>query len=441
MLDKLKALNSNILINLLFAAIPLSFIAGNLVLNLNTLLLIITSIILFKKKIFKLNYDLLDKLIIIFFSYVLIISLSNYFTNYSEDEQSMNVMILKKSFFYLRFLFLYLVIRYLVKENKINFKVFFFSASVCSLFVCFDLIYQLINGFDIFGYKAVARRLSGPFGDELIAGSYLQRFSIFLIFIIPVFCKIKDKKLFFLTLMILTSLTVFSLIISGNRMPTILFLLIMFFILILEKSLRKLVIPFVLIAFLMTVAIINSNTDYKSHLKQVNKKVTEFVDFFSNIITDKESKIIHSYVIDINGKQIQITNVYLKEFNAGFQTWLENKYIGEGVKSFKKNCQKANVKNCGAHPHNYYLEILADLGLVGLILLFSIFLITVYRSLIKKYFLNSSLRQNHIITPFIFLFLAEIFPIRTTGSFFSTGNASFFFLVMAITIALSKKEN
>jgi hypothetical protein len=50
MLDKLKALNSNILINLLFAAIPLSFIAGNLVLNLNTLLLIITSIILFKKK-------------------------------------------------------------------------------------------------------------------------------------------------------------------------------------------------------------------------------------------------------------------------------------------------------------------------------------------------------------------------------------------------------
>ena len=45
-----------------------------------------------------------------------------------------------------------------------------------------------------------------------------------------------------------------------------------------------------------------------------------------------------------------------------------------------------------------------------------------------------------MITPFIFLFLAEIFPIRTTGSFFSTGNATFFFLVIAVTIALSKKE-
>ena len=56
---------------------------------------------------------------------------------------------------------------------------------------------------------------------------------------------------------------------------------------------------------------------------------------------------------------MQINNGYVKEFNAGYQTWLENKFIGDGVKSFKKNCPIANVKNCGAHPHNYYLEILS----------------------------------------------------------------------------------
>ena len=48
MLNKLKALNNNNnVINLLFAAIPFSFIAGNLVLNLNTLLLIIISFFIF----------------------------------------------------------------------------------------------------------------------------------------------------------------------------------------------------------------------------------------------------------------------------------------------------------------------------------------------------------------------------------------------------------
>ena len=76
----------------------------------------------------------------------------------------------------------------------------------------------------------------------------------------------------------------------------------------------------------------------------------------------------------IFGKQMQINNGYVKEFNAGYQTWLENKFIGDGVKSFKKNCPIANVKNCGAHPHNYYLEILADLGLVGFVLIFSSFI-------------------------------------------------------------------
>lgn len=437
MLNKLKALNNNnSLINLLFATIPVSFIAGNLVLNLNILLLIIISFFIFKGEIFNFNYDLLDKIILIFFLYIILISLFNYFINYNGNEQSMDIMILKKSFFYLRFLLLYFVIRYLIRENKINFKIFFFSASLCSLFVCLDLVYQLIYGFDIFGFKAVSRRLSGPFGDELIAGSYLQRFSIFLIFIIPLFYKIKDKKLLFLILFLLIGLILFSLIIAGNRMPLILFITIIIFILILEKGLRKFIIPFSLIFFLITLTILSNSSEYKSHLKQINRKVSELVVFFSGTI-DKSGK---GEIVVINGKQMQINTTYIKEFNAGYQTWLENKFIGDGVKSFKKNCQIANVKNCGSHPHNYYLEILADLGLVGFVLIFSIFLILVYRSFIRKYFFDSNLRYDHMITPFIFLFLAEIFPIRTTGSFFSTGNATFFFLVMAVTIALSKKE-
>jgi len=349
-------------------------------------------------------------------------------------------MILKKSFFYLRYLFLYFVIRYLIRENKINFNVFFVSASICCLFVCLDLIYQFIYGFDIFGYKAVGRRLSGPFGDELIAGSYLQRFSLFLIFIIPVFYKIKNKKLLFLILTLITSLVIFSMVIAGNRVPLTLLLFILILILILEKNLRKFILPFVLISSIITLVTYNYNPNYKTHFKHYYNRISEFIIFFSSIATDKDSKIINTYVIDVNGKKIQIPNTYLKEFNAGYQTWLENKFIGDGVKSFKKNCQKAKVKNCGPHPHNYYLEILADLGLVGLILLSSIFLITIYRSFIKKYFLNSNLKYNYMMAPFIFLFLAEIFPIRTTGSFFTTGNATYFFLVMAITIALSEKE-
>ena len=128
-------------------------------------------------------------------------------------------------------------------------------------------------------------------------------------------------------------------------------------------------------------------------------------------------------------------------------TWLMNKYIGGGIKSFRINCpNRQNLdsderKVCNSHPHNYYLEILADLGIVGFIFIGSIFTITIYLSLIKKYFLKSSLSSNNTIIPFIFIFIVEIFPIKSTGSFFTTGNSTFIFLTLSIIAGLIEYQN
>ena len=444
MLNKLNILTINNTLTLLAAIIPLSFIAGNLVLNLNIIILILVSLIIYRGKIFKIEYDFLDKLIITFFAYIISISLINFFSNLSENNNDLNVMILKKSFFYLRFLLLYFVIRYLLRENKINFKIIFFSSSICCLFVSLDLIYQYIFGFDIFGIEYVdRRRMSGPFGDELIAGSYIQRFSLFLIFSIPLLERFKSKKIFFLVLSFVIFLLLFSVILSGNRMPLILLMFTLFLIFISEKSLRKFFLLFIFISSILILSVYNFNQSYQRHLDRYYDRVTEFIILISDIYSkDKEIKKRYDsrrYVIEVDGKKIGMPNVYVKEFQAGYETWLLNKFVGDGVKSFKKNCQKTNVINCGPHPHNYYLETLADLGLVGLILLLLISFISIYRSLLKK-FSSLDKRFGYIITPFIFLFFVEIFPIRTTGSFFSTGNATYFFLILSILIALSKKE-
>ena len=77
-------------------------------------------------------------------------------------------------------------------------------------------------------------------------------------------------------------------------------------------------------------------------------------------------------------------------------------------------------------------------GLIGFLTL-TIFSTVIYLTL-KKYFLKSSLNNNKIIVPFIFLFLVEIFPLKSTGSFFTTNNASFLFLIMSILIALARKQ-
>ena len=93
------------------------------------------------------------------------------------------------------------------------------------------------------------------------------------------------------------------------------------------------------------------------------------------------------------------------------------------------------------HPHNYYLEILTETGIVGFVIILIIFLAALYISFVKKYFSLSPLNNNNLIIPFIFLFIVEIFPFKSTGSFFTTGNATYLFLILAILIGLTRKNN
>ena len=93
------------------------------------------------------------------------------------------------------------------------------------------------------------------------------------------------------------------------------------------------------------------------------------------------------------------------------------------------------------HPHNYYLEILTETGIAGFTIISLAFLIIIYITFVKKYFLLSPLNNNNLIIPFIFLFIAEVFPIKSTGSFFTTGNATYLFLILGILVGLARKNN
>ena len=61
--------------------------------------------------------------------------------------------------------------------------------------------------------------------------------------------------------------------------------------------------------------------------------------------------------------------------------------------------------------------------------------------MLKKYFLKSNLNKDNLIIPFIFLFIAEIFPLKSTGSFFTTGNTTYIFLILGIMVGMIRKGN
>ena len=430
LISKFKPLK-NSYFNLLLSLMPLSFIAGNMIININTILIILSTIILFRGDIFKTKFFLIDKIIFIFFGFVIFTAFFNDIFYLNKLSWGTAYATTLRSFLFLKYLLLYISIKFLIEKDYINFKLFFISCSLASLFVCFDIIYQFSFGKDIFGYKAIPgfRKLGGPFGDELIAGGYIQRFSIFSFFLIPLFYKNFSPKILKFLVPILLIIILFGLILSGNRMPLLLFILLVSLIVIFNKQTRKYFISFASILLIIFSLAFTFNQKVKNN----------FNSFYGQI--SNMAKILINKDFDNNSSQ------YLKEFASFYDTWLLNKYVGGGIKSFRYYCHvRPNIdKNskfvCNMHPHNYYLEILTETGLIGFFIISIIFILILYKTFYKKYFdSNSSLTYNNISIPFIFLFFVEIFPLKSTGSFFTTGNATYIFLIMAILVGFAYKE-
>jgi len=431
LLSKLN-LNRNNYFSYILALFPLSFIAGNMIININIILIIFSALIFFRSNLFQIKFYFLDKIIITYFLLILFTAVINDYYFFTEKLAWKGYFgTIKKSFFFLKYLFLYIILRFLIEKNLIKLKIFFISSTIAVIFVSFDIFYQFLNGKDIFGFPIIGRKLPGPFGDELIAGGFIQRYSLFAFFLVPIFFRnYRINKFNKLIIPFLFLILFSSIILSGNRMPIIIFLFTVIMILFFQQNIRKFLFLFILIFSLV----------YSAFFKYSDTVRLNFWSFYDQVY--KMTSLI---------KQKDFFNddspYYMKEFSSFYNTWLINKNFGGGIKNFRYYCRKrqdipsnASIP-CNMHPHNYYLEILTETGFVGFLITLLIFFNILYLTFIKKYFSNSNIKDNNLITPFIFLFIAEIFPFKSTGSFFTTGNATYIFLIIGVMIGIVRRYN
>ena len=378
------------------------------------------------------QFSFLDKVIISFFTLVIVTGVINDYHFYLEKLEWKGYFTgIIKSFFFLKYLLLYITVKFLIQKNILKLKIFFISCSIASLFVCFDIFYQYNFGQDIFGLKTIGagRNLGGPFGDELIAGSFIQRFSLFTFFILPFYFYKQSKTISKYVIPFLFLIFLFGIILSGNRMPMLLFIFNVFLVLIFIKQTRKYFFSFILISSIIFSITYKLNSEIEANFNNLYFQITKMISFKQ---TD--------HLNDAKTPQ------YLKEFKSFYDTWLMNKYIGGGIKNFRYYCHhRPNIDKksnfvCNMHPHNYYLEILTETGIFGFFIII-VMISTIFISFIKKYFLAPQKDINIEIIPFIFLFFIEIFPIKSTGSFFTTGNTTYLFLIIGILIGLLSKKN
>ena len=413
-------------LSIFISAIPISYILGNFILNLNILLIIIIgSIYYIQGSRFKILE--IDKIVILFFLYILFTSLWNTIEINFLNSNTKNYYILNKSLLFLRYLLLYLAVRLLIENKLINFKTVFFSYSIIVLFVSIDIIFQFFNSKDLFGFTSpYDHKNTGPFNDEAIAGGFIQRFSLFIFYTFIIFASFKSisTKIYLLSLVFF--LISISIIFSGNRMPLILFFISIFFILITNKTLKKYIIQIFIFIFLISFITINSSSQLKAYYKTFFDQSKKIVSLLSFRITGIGSDLLY-------GKRPN----YIHEFDAGIGTFKLNKYIGGGIKSFRFNCPNRKIETinerttCNMHPHNYYLEILTDLGIIG----FLIFIAIIFLVLVKAYRVLLYSNNKYFFSPFFYIFLMEIFPIKSSGSFFTTNNSVIIFLTLGVIVS------
>ena len=185
---------------------------------------------LIKEKNFQIFNNQILKVFLVFWLYI--VSLSFFSTDFFIS--------FKSSFFYFRFGVYTLAIIYFLSVNDNYLNIIYNLLKITLLFVIIDSIIQVFFGVDIFGLKTNNQdlmRVSGPFGDKFILGSFLQK--SLPVFIYLVFKNFKfTKKIKILDIIIL----IFSFVIiyrSGDRAAFGLIMLFSFIFFLINKPLRK----------------------------------------------------------------------------------------------------------------------------------------------------------------------------------------------------------
>ena len=446
-------------LQILIYLFPLSFIFGNLIINFFVLLISIIGILLYRRKILIWEDKTILNLMILFFLLILISSYLNYFF-FKENTDAF------KSILFLRYLFFFIIIKTLIVNSDINLRTYLIYLFGIVSVISIDIIIQYIFGKNLIGFEAInfnpqLTYYTGVFKKELIAGGYVMMIATLSFFSIPLIFENKKRQILFLIMILAASVILISLVLAGNRMPTILFMIFLFSACLFYKKNKN---KFFIISTVILILVVFISIALKSEL--VYKKFRNFyigipnpIIIFDEINKDypelekyKNSGTQFHHLPEIkeiykDGKLKQEYDLlpfytgHISIFITSVDLFIDRPFLGGGIKSFRNYCvEKIYLPNrvCENHPHNFYLDILNDLGIVGLLVI----LIPVCKILLSNYnsYKLNLLEKNNISSWVIFslslAILIHFFPLKSSGSFFSTFNSAYTFFILGVATGL-----
>ena len=415
--------NKNIYLNLLNISIlllPLTLISGPFLSDLSVVISgIILIIISVKEKNYKLIFSPISNLFFCFYLYLLIRSL---FAN--------NIILsLESSLFFFRFILFFMSVKLIVQINKKFINSF-------SLIIIFSFVLLLVSSslqyfFMISPLNSdyIGERASGLFGTELIMGSYISR--LLPLLISTLFFTNKFNFKFNILVLIISAISIFLVLISGER--TALFNIILSFVLIfiLSQNIKKLLLLSIVLVSFISIFLISSNETIKHRL--ITLTISELnlssIDLMSSDTFHNNPFIFASH--------------HRVLFDKALDMYRTNKIFGIGPKMFREACSYEQFNTgalphsgCSTHPHNMYIQLLSETGIIGFSFIFSVFILILVL-IFKQFFgiLKGKAYYSNFKTGLLIAMLISLWPLIPSGNIFHNWTLIIYFLPLGLFLA------
>ncbi len=159
---------------------------------------------------------------------------------------------------------------------------------------------------------------------------------------------------------------------------------------------------------------------------------------------DLNERFLKEFANNIPLVNTQESNPYWGAWRGGIQQALITPIKGIGPSGTRKTCKNLDKHNpswlpgknyCGNHPHNFYIQLFSEIGVLGLLfgcVMFVSLIITCFKARVEN--LNCPMAATAFVVPFAFFF-----PIQQFGSFY--GQWGNLFIWFAIGFAVSQYQS